>query len=83
MRASFGKRWWWVSFAGVYLMQQAMLVGVTLPLHSVHAADRPWRPVLDTTAALGCISGELLGRPALFWTRRRTQAASSVRMLWA
>lgn len=57
MRAKYGKQWWWLSFFAVYIIQQAMLVGITLPLYSVHAAGGAWDPVWDSAAAVGCIAG--------------------------
>lgn len=57
MRAKYGWHWWWISFFAVYAVQQLMLVGITLPLYSVHASDRPWNGLWDTTAAIGCILG--------------------------
>ena len=38
---------------------QAMLVGLTLPLYSVHASSKPWHPVLDGASAAGCLLGAL------------------------
>jgi len=57
MRAKYGWHWWWISFFAVYAVQQLMLVGITLPLYSVHASDRPWNGLWDTIAAIGCILG--------------------------
>lgn len=60
MRVRYGRHWWWISFFAVYLVQQAMLVGITLPLYSVHASDQPWNAVWDSAACVGCLLGVLL-----------------------
>ncbi|KAK9903260.1 hypothetical protein WJX75_001027 [Coccomyxa subellipsoidea] len=57
MRVRYGRHWWWISFFAVYLVQQAMLVGITLPLYSVHASDQPWNAVWDSAACVGCLLG--------------------------
>ena len=44
---------------------QVMLVGLTLPLHSIHSSSKPWHPVWDTAAAAGCLLGGLLATPVL------------------
>lgn len=35
-----------------------MIVGITLPLYSVHASALPWHPLWDSAAAVGCVLGE-------------------------
>ncbi|CAL8465232.1 g4767 [Coccomyxa elongata] len=57
MRARNGRHWWWMSFFLVYAVQQLMLVGITLPLYSVHASALPWNPIWDGAAAAGCLLG--------------------------
>lgn len=60
MRARYGGHWWWMSFFLVYVVQQLMLVGITLPLYSVHASALPWNPIWDGAAAAGCLLGKEL-----------------------
>lgn len=60
MRVRYGGHWWWRSFFLVYAVQQLMLVGITLPLYSVHASDQPWNPIWDGAAAAGCLLGDEL-----------------------
>ena len=57
MRARWGRAWPLVSFFLVYLIQQGMLVGLTLPLYAVFSSRRGWQPGLDLLATVGCITG--------------------------
>lgn len=57
MRARYGKHWWWISFFAVYVVQHAMLVGISLPLYSVHASKQPWNALWDSVACAGCLLG--------------------------
>lgn len=54
-----------MSFFAVYLMQQGMLVGLTLPLYTVFASPEAWRPSVDTLASIGCLTGEAVCREGL------------------
>ncbi|KAK9804852.1 hypothetical protein WJX72_008714 [[Myrmecia] bisecta] len=58
MREQYGLHWWWLSFFLVYLVQQVMLVGVTLPLAAVHSSTAGWR-WLDNAAIAVCVTGLL------------------------
>lgn len=42
--------WPLLSFVVVYLSQQVLLVGITIPFYFVFASSKPWDPVLDTLA---------------------------------
>lgn len=44
----------------VYLSQQLMLMGVTLPLLAVSRHTKPWAATSDTAACLICTAGEIL-----------------------
>ena len=57
MRARWGRAWPLASFFLVYLIQQGMLVGLTLPLYAVFSSRRGWQRGLDLLATLGCITG--------------------------
>ena len=57
MRARWGRAWPLVSFFMVYLIQQGMLVGLTLPLYAVFSSSRGWQHGLDSLATVGCITG--------------------------
>ena len=57
MRAHWGRAWPLGSFFLVYLIQQGMLVGLTLPLYAVFSSRRGWQPGLDLLATVGCITG--------------------------
>jgi hypothetical protein len=51
-----------MSFFAVYLIQQGMLAGLTLPLYAVFASHEAWHPTADSIATIGCLIGEILGR---------------------
>ncbi len=57
MRKRYGSAWPLASFFLVYLIQQGMLVGLTLPLYAVFSSRRVWQPVLDSLATAGCLAG--------------------------
>ena len=65
MRARWGKAWPLMAFFAVYLIQQGMLVGLTLPLYTVFASLEAWRPSADTLASIGCLTGETVCRKCL------------------
>nr|GEW07930.1 3-oxo-5-alpha-steroid 4-dehydrogenase, C-terminal [Tanacetum cinerariifolium] len=56
MAKQHGPNWWWVSFFGVYLIQQVFLFGVCLPLYIVHSVNKPFN-IWDVIALVICISG--------------------------
>lgn len=58
MRKRYGRAWPLASFLLVYLIQQGMLVGLTLPLYVVFSSRRAWQPVMDCLATAGCLAGE-------------------------
>ena len=58
MRKRYGRAWPLASFFLVYLIQQGMLVGLTVPLYAVFSSRRDWQPALDTLATAGCLIGE-------------------------
>ena len=70
MRARYGSLWPLASFCLVYLIQQGMLVGLTLPLYAVFSSRSAWQPVLDSLATAGCLVGEK-GNPQLSPPSRR------------
>src|SRR5690348_4598097 len=39
-RAQYKKYWWWLSFFLVYVSQQVLLVGISLPLYSIYFSER-------------------------------------------
>ncbi|PNH11097.1 hypothetical protein TSOC_002076, partial [Tetrabaena socialis] len=57
-------RWAVVSFFVVGLAQHAMLVGITLPLHAIHASAAPWRPLVDTPIFLAAAAGIMVALAA-------------------
>ena len=57
MRARWGRAWPLASFFLVYLIQQGMLVGLTLPLYAVFSSRTGWRHGPDLLATAGCITG--------------------------
>lgn len=57
MRVRWGRAWPLVSFFLVYLIQQGMLVGLTLPLYAVFSSSKGWQHRLDLLATVGCITG--------------------------
>jgi steroid 5-alpha reductase family enzyme len=59
-RARYPRSWWLLQFPVAFLSQQAFLVGVTLPLYSVHFVAAPWSGA-DTAAAAGVLAGLALG----------------------
>ena len=65
MRARWGKAWPLMSFFAVYLIQQGMLVGLTLPLYAVCASHGAWHASADTLASIGCLTGETVCREGL------------------
>jgi hypothetical protein len=65
MRARWGKAWPLMSFFAVYLIQQGMLVGLTLPLYAVCASHEAWHASADTLASIGCLTGETICREGL------------------
>ena len=58
MRKRYGRAWPLASFFLVYLIQQGMLVGLTLPLYAVFTSRRAWQPAMDYLATAGCLAGE-------------------------
>ena len=58
MRKRYGTAWPLASFFLVYLIQQGMLVGLTLPLYAVFSSHRVWQPILDSLATAGCLAGK-------------------------
>ncbi|KAK1420309.1 hypothetical protein QVD17_21807 [Tagetes erecta] len=56
MAQQHGQNWWWVSFFGVYLIQQVFLFGVCVPLYIVHSINKPLN-IWDIIALLVCICG--------------------------
>ncbi|KAJ0932405.1 hypothetical protein HanPSC8_Chr04g0173291 [Helianthus annuus] len=56
MARQHGQNWWWVSFFGVYLIQQVFLFGVCLPLYIVHSINKPLN-IWDIIALVVCICG--------------------------
>ncbi|KAI7740415.1 hypothetical protein M8C21_017576, partial [Ambrosia artemisiifolia] len=56
MAQQHGQNWWWVSFFGVYLIQQVFLFGVCLPLYIVHAVNKPLN-IWDLIALVVCVCG--------------------------
>ena len=58
MRKQYGRSWPLMSFFLVYLIQQGMLVGLTLPLYAVFSSSQAWRPLMDLLATAGCLVGE-------------------------
>ncbi len=59
MRARWGRAWPLASFFLVYLIQQGMLFGLTLPLYAVFSSCKGWQHGLDLLATAGCITGTL------------------------
>ena len=57
MRRAWGRHWWAASFVLVYVLQQAMLVGLTLPFSAVFSSRAPFNIGLDGTALLLCLTG--------------------------
>ena len=57
MRQKYGKHWWWMSFPLAYVSQYVMLMGLTLPLHSVSFSTAPWHWLWDDAAVVMCITG--------------------------
>ena len=58
MRKRYGRAWPLASFFLVYLVQQGMLVGLTLPLYAAFSSRTAWQPIKDSLAAAGCLGGE-------------------------
>lgn len=58
MRKQYGRFWPLMSFFLVYLIQQGMLVGLTLPLYAVFSYRQAWQPLMDLLATAGCLVGE-------------------------
>ncbi|KAL7593374.1 hypothetical protein Lser_V15G32664 [Lactuca serriola] len=56
MAQQHGQNWWWVSFFGVYLIQQVFLFGVCIPLYIVHTLNKPVN-IWDVVASIVCICG--------------------------
>ncbi|KAL8149222.1 uncharacterized protein C594.04c [Apium graveolens] len=56
MRTQFGRRWWWISFFSVYMIQQVFLIGICLPLYVVHSVNRPCN-IWDFLAIIICLLG--------------------------
>lgn len=56
MRRQFGAHWVWVQLFAVYGVQHLMLVGLTLPWHSIAFSGAPWS-WLDSTATCAAIAG--------------------------
>ncbi|KAJ9527364.1 hypothetical protein QJQ45_025638 [Haematococcus lacustris] len=52
----FTRHWWWLSFLATYLVQHAMLVGITLPLAAVYSSSAAWGP-WDTAASIVALCG--------------------------
>ncbi|KAI3739314.1 hypothetical protein L2E82_29717 [Cichorium intybus] len=59
MAVQYGKHWWWISFFAVYLIQQVFLIGVCLPLYTIHTTKQPWN-IWDIVAIFVCTSGILI-----------------------
>ena len=63
MAIEWGWPWWYfVSFFAVGVAQHPMIVGISLPLYSIHFgkdASLPWG-LLDTIATILCICGILI-----------------------
>ena len=57
MRERWGRAWPLASFFLVYLIQQGMLVGLTLPLYAVFSSCKGWQHGLDLLATAGCTTG--------------------------
>lgn len=56
----FPQHWWWLSFLVVYLFQQVLLVGITLPFYAIFSstlATNAW----DILAAFVCLVGITIG----------------------
>lgn len=64
MRRKAGRNWWWQSFFLVYISQQLMLMGLTLPLYAISTTSAPGKAWLDTLAAAICLSGILIADQA-------------------
>ncbi|KAK9832532.1 hypothetical protein WJX81_006557 [Elliptochloris bilobata] len=56
LRERHPRSWWWLSFFAVYLIQEVMLVGITLPMYAVHFRGSGWNG-LDSVALMMCITG--------------------------
>nr|XP_043622575.1 uncharacterized protein C594.04c-like [Erigeron canadensis] len=56
MAQQHGQNWWWVSFFGVYLIQQVFLLGVCIPLYIVHTVNKPIN-LWDVVALVMCVFG--------------------------
>ncbi|XP_010241075.1 PREDICTED: uncharacterized protein C594.04c [Nelumbo nucifera] len=56
MRKRYVKHWWWLSFFAVYVSQQVFLIGICLPMYSVHSVEKPWN-VWDSIATIVCMCG--------------------------
>ncbi|XP_024983166.1 uncharacterized protein C594.04c [Cynara cardunculus var. scolymus] len=56
MARQYGKNWWWISFFAVYLIQQVFLIGICIPLYTVHTVNQPLN-VWDIAAMFVCITG--------------------------
>ncbi len=63
-RAKYKKYWWWLSFFLVYVSQQVLLVGISLPLYSIYFSERrnqQWNLLgWDGVATLCCLSGVIV-----------------------
>ena len=68
-RERFPQHWWWMSFFVAFLSQQAMLVGLCLPLYAVNARAPAWNAV-DTLATLLCLAGIAIAHVADTQLRR-------------
>ncbi|KAK1303647.1 hypothetical protein QJS10_CPB11g01879 [Acorus calamus] len=56
MREEYGRHWWWISFFVVYACQQVFLMGICLPMYSVHSSEEPWS-ICDFVATIVCVVG--------------------------
>jgi len=65
MRKTYGKHWWWLSFFLVYISQQLMLVGITLPLYAIHypKINHEWN-YIDEIMRICCIISILIAYAA-------------------
>eukprot|EP00640_Fibrocapsa_japonica_P006041 CAMPEP_0113944806 /NCGR_PEP_ID=MMETSP1339-20121228/36941_1 /TAXON_ID=94617 /ORGANISM="Fibrocapsa japonica" /LENGTH=125 /DNA_ID=CAMNT_0000950127 /DNA_START=400 /DNA_END=774 /DNA_ORIENTATION=+ /assembly_acc=CAM_ASM_000762 len=59
MRKKYGRQWWWASFFLAYLSQHLMLVGLVLPVYTVHfgpSASTPWSHT-EVLVVVLCLAG--------------------------
>lgn len=56
MSRQYGKHWWWISFFAVYLSQQVFLMGICMPMYTVHSENKELN-IWDFVAVIVCLSG--------------------------